>query len=411
MLRRTFTVAAVLLLASVSGHAAWEQFHGDVHNSGVSDGGGFSLADMAAPRFVSAPLGLNSLSSPVVMSGRVFAYGDDKVLALDTANGAVLWSSPVAANAMWSWSSPAADSATGSVLAGSGDKLYCFDAATGSQRWQTQIGDVVNSSPLIAGGKVYIHAGGGFGVGASLFALNIADGSIAWSKSDGGAGSAKPAYHDGLVFTTTDFRLCAYDAATGAVAWTSPFTSAYGFFGGISYGNGVLYAPTYNFSGPGTLVAASAADGSLIWERPTPSGDATPAVCSGLVLTSGDWVGPGSTTAHRMGDGSVAWTIPLGGWAFSPTVIDLSAAAGDEYAVLTEQYGSTIALVSLSTGEIAASYAGQGGGPAAIDGGSIYVIGNDGALYAFGPAVPEPASITCLAAVLAAAGALARKRR
>jgi len=413
MFRKVLPIVAAICIVAGSAGASWEQFHGDARNSGVASGDGFGLANMAAPRFVSSKVGLNAQSSPCVMGGKVFAYGNDKLIAFDKNNGSVKWSATVKdGSALWSWSSPSADKATNSVLIGSGDTVYCFNADNGSKRWEKQVGDIVNSSPLIVGGKVYIHADGGFGMSASFYALNISDGSTAWSAiAGGGAGSAKPVYQDGLVYSTIDFKMRAYEAATGNVVWTSPFDAGYAFFGGITYADDVLYAPTYNFSGDGTLVAVNALDGSLIWEKPTPSGDATPAVCGDLVLTSGDWMGPGTTTAHRLSDGSVEWTAALGGWAFSPTVIDLSPAPGDEYAVLTEQNGSKVALVDLATGGIAASYSGAGGGPAAIADGSIYLIGNDGALWSFGQPVPEPGSLMSLAGFLFLGGSMTRRRR
>ena len=125
-------VAAICILAGSAG-ASWEQFHGDVRNSGVAGGEGFSLANMAAPRFVSSKVGLNAQSSPCAMGGRVFAYGNDKLIAFDKNNGSVKWSATVKdGSALWSWSSPSADKATNSVLVGSGDTVYCFNADNGS---------------------------------------------------------------------------------------------------------------------------------------------------------------------------------------------------------------------------------------------------------------------------------------
>jgi len=54
-------------------------------------------------------------------------------------------------------SSPAV--AGGRVYVGSSDgKLYVLDAATGTRQWEFDAGDAITASPAIAGGRVVVGA-------------------------------------------------------------------------------------------------------------------------------------------------------------------------------------------------------------------------------------------------------------
>jgi eukaryotic-like serine/threonine-protein kinase len=88
---------------------------------------------------------------PAIAYGSVFtAVPDGTLRALDTATGAVRWSTPLAATD----SSPAI--ANGVVYAGAKTTLFAFAAADGKTLWSAPLGATSSSSPIIAGGSVYI---------------------------------------------------------------------------------------------------------------------------------------------------------------------------------------------------------------------------------------------------------------
>ena len=78
-------------------------------------------------------------------------------------------------------SSPAV--AGGTVYVGSFDNhLYAIDAETGEQQWQFETGDRVRSSPAVAGGTVYVGSNDGH-----LYAIDAETGQQQWQYEAGGA--------------------------------------------------------------------------------------------------------------------------------------------------------------------------------------------------------------------------------
>jgi outer membrane protein assembly factor BamB len=203
--------------------ATWPQFRGP-GASGVSDDTGLPVV-FDAPTW-SRPVPGLSHGSPIVAGGRVFVvtaipegltptlrvglFGDGgsaddlvatefRVLALDLADGAVLWDTLAVkatppfgrhTKATQANSTPAV--AEGKVVALFGSHgLFCFDATSGEQLWRRELGpldcgpwDVADlhwgfaSSPVIADGKVLVQAdvqGESF-----LAAFTLATGEVAW---------------------------------------------------------------------------------------------------------------------------------------------------------------------------------------------------------------------------------------
>jgi outer membrane protein assembly factor BamB len=124
--------------------------------------------------------GLNfSGHAPAVAGGTVYAAGhnyrrkDGVLLALDTATGAV----------RWQWRRPRGTKDTSPAVSGqlvyvaccrparASAYLLALDAATGVQRWRRRLRSRVMSSPVIAGGVVYVGGSGGY-----LYALDAATG-------------------------------------------------------------------------------------------------------------------------------------------------------------------------------------------------------------------------------------------
>jgi outer membrane protein assembly factor BamB/predicted phosphodiesterase len=192
--------------------------------------------------------------SPAIAGGVLYGAGDtfgsQLLRAFDLASGAELWAAPYPLGN--SNSAPAvADSL---IIIGSGNgSLEAFSRLDGSSVWSLGIGapiacgrpyarDVatVTSSPLVAGEQVYV--GGDDGV---LRAVEIADGSVAWSADLGAPIRSSPAASGNvLLISTTDGTLYAFVSGelttTGAgdpagappvrtaigIPWPNPFQPA-----------------------------------------------------------------------------------------------------------------------------------------------------------------------------------------
>jgi outer membrane protein assembly factor BamB len=183
-------------------------------------------------------------STPAIAQGRLFvASYDGKVYALDVRTGEPLWKFATGGERRFEakglhgllpkqqtiadpfdvfLSSPVA--AGGMVYVGSGDgNVYALDAASGEPRWTFRTGDVVHASPAFADGVVYFGSWDG-----DFYAVDARTGSQKW-RFHGGQDPAihnqvgfqsSPAVVDGVVYTgCRDSNLYAIDAATGKEKW------------------------------------------------------------------------------------------------------------------------------------------------------------------------------------------------
>ena len=153
-----------------------------------------------------------------------------------------------------------------------------------SPKWSVNLGAPV-SYPLIVGGKVYVTTGNS--ITTELYALNQADGSIAWGPVH--LLSSQPVvsatYAGGDVFTVTFSGIVtAYDAATGSVIWTERVDPNAAVDSPIVAADGVLY---YSAQGSSAVYALEETTGALLWSSPVEDGqNSAPAVTStGVYVT------------------------------------------------------------------------------------------------------------------------------
>lgn len=161
-----------------------------------------------------------SESSPAIANGLVFAGSElNGLLALDATTGATKWkfdsglivnSSPTIVNGVVYVGASA-------LTNSNNDKLYAVDAATGAKKWEfkTPDGGPDYSSPMVAGGIAYIGAGG------TLYAVDASTGAKKWEvKPDvGNLILSGPVVATGLIYQAIGKKLYAFDAATGAKKW------------------------------------------------------------------------------------------------------------------------------------------------------------------------------------------------
>ncbi len=142
------------------------------------------------------------------------------------------------------------------------------------QRWSRDLGSAV-SYPLIVGGKVFVVAG------TQLYALNGTNGATVWGPIEVGV-SRGLAYDSGRVFAVNHGGLLrAFDAATGAQAWSRQLQGQ-AFTSPPTAMDGTVYV-----SGFPTLYAVSAQDGGVKWSTPDAGGDqSSPAVTTNRIYVS-----------------------------------------------------------------------------------------------------------------------------
>ncbi len=176
-------------------------------------------------------------SSFSVANGKLYTMGlrgdREYVIAFDVATGKEAWSTPHGSafrndRGDGPRGTPTVDGDRVYALGGSGD-LTALDARTGKIAWSknvlkefggSNITWGISESPLVLGNKVLVNAGG---PGASIVALNKADGALIWkSQSDrAGYSSAIPVELNGttqVVFFTAQ-RAVGLDAKDGRLLW------------------------------------------------------------------------------------------------------------------------------------------------------------------------------------------------
>jgi outer membrane protein assembly factor BamB len=190
-------------------------------------------------------------SSPVVSGGRVFQFsrqGDQETLqALDLATGARRWQqshpAPYSMN-MAALSHGKGPKATPAVAGG---RVFTFgisgilsahDAQTGRLIWRKEFGQEYPAtsptygtaqSPLVDGSRVIVHVGGPRNGAVSAF--DAATGAVAWSWKGDGPGYASPVLAElggtRQVVAFTESMLVGLAADSGRLLWKTPFTTGY----------------------------------------------------------------------------------------------------------------------------------------------------------------------------------------
>lgn len=428
----------LLALGAAAGaaRAEWRQLAADAARRGSSTIGPANVSAVlwqATQDGIGRPLVIEGASSPVVHGGRVYcnarhspsgSYTANKLIAFEQGTGAFAWERVVAKGAASSWSSPAVDAAHGTVLLGSGSRLYAFDATSGTPAWTTQLDrSVVNCSPLVADGlepgRAFIVDYDPFGGLGQLYCVNTAafdaggnpfqPGEIVWVEGVGGTSGATPAYADGSVFLASAAGpngfpdggfVWAFDvnAPTGSrLRWSVQLGE--GFFGGVTVADGFVYAAGYGFSGTGDnslLAKLRASDGAVQWVVPCERTSSIPVVRGDRVFLSAGVQGFGSvpkvqcfrddgTSATKIWDTSVdtGGAMIIGGWTQQPVqaggrlYVGKLPLSGDFYGPATDLFLLDPAKVPGQTGFVLQQRAGPGSSPGISDG-RLFTVGAGG---------------------------------
>lgn len=215
-------------------------------------------------------LGRQSASSPAVTSNTVYVTilnsghprSPGRIIALDSANGAVRWWRGLPSP---SESSPLLDD--GRVFFGTQSGLvYALDDRTGAPVWTYKAAAAVKASPTLSGGVLYFGDYSG-----RLQAISERTGRRLWASNSEGALLGSGTFYStaavvyGRVFLgNTDGRIYAYDALTGRLDWAVQ-TGDY-VYSSPAVTNAPGLGPTvYMGSYDGTFYALNARSGHISW--------------------------------------------------------------------------------------------------------------------------------------------------
>ena len=153
------------------------------------------------------------------------------------ANLALQWSYNTTGNIIDS--SPAV--ANGVVYVGSRDRnLYALSASTGALLWKYTTGDSVDSSPAVANGVVYVGS-----ADFNLYALNASTGTLLWKYTTVDFVDSSPAIANGVVYVGFyDFNVRALNASTGALLWQ--YTTGSAVYSSPAVANGMVYVASFD---------------------------------------------------------------------------------------------------------------------------------------------------------------------
>jgi len=278
-------------------------------------------------------------ATPAIADGKaVFGSTDKNIYCLEVKNGRLLWKVATGAAVVGG-----AAIEKGTVYIGGSDRTFrAIELASGKVIWEFHgLGGFVETRPLVYRGKVIFGAWDTW-----LYALNAADGSLAWKWSNGGRAllyspaACWPAGAGGKVFIAAPDRyLTAIDAATGQTVWRSNQFAVRETVG-VSRDGRRVYARCIN----DTVVAlsASAAQPELLWSTNCGYGydiDPSMPVEMGGTVYFGTKNGLVYALDGRMG--AVLWKYRIG-----VTVVNTPLPVNARQAVFTDLDGRIVLLMS-----------------------------------------------------------------
>jgi eukaryotic-like serine/threonine-protein kinase len=177
------------------------------------------------------------------------------LVALRSSDGSLAWEARVATDGLGGTPTIASDVIFAAAGLGSEDRetrgVVALDAATGSERWRfpSMHGEDMHA-PAVLDGRAYIA-----GKDATVTALDVATGRVAWTATISGPVDALPSiWATTLYVATTSGHLLALDTSSGSMLWEVPVVGA--SYSPVVTGGFVLVATNvgtvYAFGGPAT---------------------------------------------------------------------------------------------------------------------------------------------------------------
>jgi len=353
-------------------------------------------------------------STPAVADGKVFVTTMGWTVALDAANGQVLWNTSKAKG----FSSPAVFN--NSVFVGtSSGTIVRLNVTDGALLWETRLlastsFSGITSSPKVAYDRVFVGTFNETGGPGEVVALWEGNGSVAWRHSTGSIHYSSPAYADGRVYvgvmgrynTTSQvsfdppYGVLSLDAATGTERWFFPTRGSVAASLAVAGPN--LIAPAKD----GSVYSLNRTTGALAWEASVDAGISSPAVFGDTVFVGGGTFGhPGRVVALSLVNGYLKWSYTPNG----PVQSSITYAGGRVLFATNEDNGTIYAL-NAATGVRVWSFEPSPrdyilGSPVVADG-VVYAPSDNGHIYALGPAGLDQNPLGSLGVVLIGGGIL-----
>ena len=318
---------------------------------------------------------------PVIYGQRIFQLADDAVLsAIDKRTGHVIWKRKLG---RLSASSPAVTYNTVYVtILASGHRrdpgrVVALDSANGAVRWWRALPSPSESSPLIDRGRIFFGSQSG-----RVYALDDSDGKLLWSYKAAGAVKASPTLSGGvLYFGDYSGHLQAISERNGRRLWISASEGALLGSGTFYSTAAVAYGRVFLGNTDGRIYAYDARSGRLDWAVQT--GDyvyASPAVANAPGLGPTVYLGSYDGTFYAVSarSGHVSWRFDAHGRiSGSATVLGRIVYFSDLASHRT--YG-----LGISTGRLVFEKDTGAFDPAVSDGDHVYITG-DSSLFALAP--------------------------
>ena len=266
----------------------WTQFQGDGAHAGAR-------ADGPAPPYraswsIDADVpGGETLSAPVAAGSSLFVTSPEAAFAFDASSGAQVWkvdrnAPPVSPAVAPVGGHPAVLYTTG--RGADSAQVVAVDAATGRPVWKspTSLKDESRSGVTVDGDRAFVGDESG-----NVYAIDVADGSVAWTAETPGKVAGPLAAADGVVIAVVpasdaarSTTVVALDEATGKERWNvAPDAAAtIASLASIVDGNAVIAFAD------GSVLGLSLRDGTQAWSVRIPalvSPFVTPAVGGGSV--------------------------------------------------------------------------------------------------------------------------------
>lgn len=244
------------------------------------------------------------------------------------------------------------------------DGAMTFGSASlpSSATWRVSLGTGTPSNIVIADGKVFLTTA--TTGGSQLLALGQANGATAWGPeaiAGAGAGAAGVTYEGGRVFVSGGGTLYAYDAATGALDWSTAIGAAGA--GAPTAADGLVFI---NMTGNSAIYALDQATGAIAWQQALPAvSRISAATADGLYITAA--TAGCHTLDLRPATGEVIWDSAEG-TSFCPQTVSDTPVVSNQRVYAPNSSGTSIfaAETGSSAGTLADSL------PAAFTSGTAY---------------------------------------
>lgn len=266
-----------------------------------------------------------------------------KVYAIDPNTGSLKWQYASSSNSLVS----SIEFSNGILYSGIGTNLTAIDTITRTIKWQYTTGGLVNSTPTLSNGIVYVNSDDHF-----LYAIDAATGNFKWKYQQdnffGGGNYSSPTVVNGVVyFGSLDGYIYAVDAITGILKWRTYNTYQLGgqIQSSPSVVNGIVYIGDTFLH----LLALNANDGSFRWAYQTNSLIfSSPTVVNGVVYVG---CADGKLYAVDANTGVLRWSYGTGAAIYDSPIVS-------DGVVFVGQYNSTnLFAINTSNGTLKWMYA------------------------------------------------------